>query len=248
VVSYRLTLNGVVVFEGVQLQHPLDGLTAATNFAVSLTACNVAGCVSSEANFGTLEAAPNGVGAPEAFNVGARSIALRWAPPQEPNGQVRYTVQRRAEPADTEGFQSLEPSGLLSTVFVDQPLAPAAAFSYRILAFTTAGEGTSAVLSVQTLEAAPEGVGQPRAVATGPTSANVTWPAPLQPNGAIVRYLVTVRLSSPSQFVMEIDAVNTSAVLLGLDAFTAYTVTVTACTAAGCTSGSAANLLTLEDG
>lgn len=81
------------------------------------------------------------------------------------------------------------------------------------------------------------------------SSLDVTWSIPLQPNGIIVLYeLKRVQATGSSPAVLRrFDANRLATTATGLQPFTNYTFTLTACTAAGCTESRTVSQLTLED-
>jgi len=89
----------------------------------------------------------------------------------------------------------------------------------------------------------PSAVTSLQAVAVNATAINVTWQPPINPNG-IVLYRVTV----PSLPFSETTINATSLIVNGLDAYTAYCVTVTAYNTAGHSDSLEETVTTQESG
>ena len=133
-------------------------------------------------------------------------------------------------------------SGLAFYVIDSTGLEPFSEYRYTVAALNNEGNATSLPSSVETAEAAPDGVSAPSLKAIGSTEIEVKWTAPSQPNGIVRKYslyrddVVVLRQSSDFEF-------DDSA----LEPFTSYAYTLEACTTAGCTNSSASSILTPED-
>lgn len=67
----------------------ITNLLPYTIYYISVTACTVAGCDTSDtAALRTGEFTPEGVSAPVAVSIGARDIVFTWIQPTKPNGII----------------------------------------------------------------------------------------------------------------------------------------------------------------
>lgn len=76
------------------------------------------------------------------------------------------------------------------------------------MAFTVAGNTTSNVSSVRTLEAPPFGIQPPSTVLTGDTSILIAWNPKFEHNGVIVSYSL-IRVSYFGDYSIAADVINT---------------------------------------
>ena len=89
---------------------------------------------------------------------------------------------------------------------------------------------------------APSGQNAPSVSSIASTSAQVTWPQVTTPNGIIVSYNLYI---AGDLYSSGLDMATT---VTNLQPYTTYAVTVTACTAVGCTSSPTVSFRTAEAG
>lgn len=152
------------------------------------------------------------------------SISLVWSPPDDPNGIVlRYQLQR-------DGATVYSGSKLS---FVDTNLSPFTSYTYYVFSITAAGSAKSVDrLVVQTYGSVPEGLAPPVISQIKDRSVIASWKSPLKPNGVIQWYV----LKSLSKGVenTHYTGLSSPVQVTGLQPFTVYQFTVTACTIDGC--------------
>ena len=207
-----------------------------TLYAYRLLASTGGGSTSS--SFGitqTPEDAPGGVTAPSVLSTSARAVTVQWTAPSQPNGiVVRYDVWRNGSAVTSRvSAGSVNDTGLL----------PATTYQYTVSVCTSAGCSEASTI-ITTLESAPEGVLAPSVTATSAMNISVAWLAPAQPNGLLVSYEVYIDDESSPRVTL--PSTMQATVLSGLQAFTSYRVSISACTAVGCTDSNHASVTTLE--
>ena len=236
IVKYQLRLsnNEQPVFEGLAYSYTVSGLNPFTVYSLTITACTSSGCGtrSSPASARTLEAAPQDLAAPSLFVRGPTTIEATWTPPATPNGIIRYYTLNR------DGMMVYNGTDLR---FFDRTVAPGRRYLYTISCTNGAGSVTSSgQYSASTSPSAPENVSTPVLRPLTSSSIEASWEAPKKPNGVITRYYVLVDSK-------QIDAgTQLHYIVQNLKFYTEYQVRISACTSAGCTSGSAAATRTLE--
>lgn len=213
------------------LNRNITNLLPFTEYAITVEACNSAGCVSSVAVTRTLEATPQFTLPPQASVVNSTALAVTWQSPSIPNGViVRYDLRRN-------GTLVFDGSG---TMFVDTQLMPNQHYSYTLLAYTSGpGEESAASAPVATPRDTPQGVSAPSLLATSANSISVSWVEPATPNGLVQRYVILVDGG------VEFDGLDFQTEVVGLSPFTPYTFQLMACTTT-CGSSPNATAVTLE--
>uniref|UniRef100_A0A4W4GYM7 Usher syndrome 2A (autosomal recessive, mild) n=1 Tax=Electrophorus electricus TaxID=8005 RepID=A0A4W4GYM7_ELEEL len=132
------------------------------------------------------------------------------------------------------------------TSTLDLTLQPFTEYLYRVMA---SGEGGWTTGPWQRGRSLPQSVLPPSRVASvNGSSAEVRWEEPVGVRGVIERYVVKAhsrdRPSSPPISAAFPDTPPLTGTLNGLAPFSSYSITLTACTQAGCAESSAAALLT----
>ncbi|XP_060102758.1 usherin [Heteronotia binoei] len=135
----------------------------------------------------------------------------------------------------------------------DSGLQPFTEYLYRVTASNKGGSVSSAWSRGRTRESVPQSVPTPSRVhSINGYSIEVTWDEPVGVIGVIEKYIL--KASSEDGFnisPVSTEISNTSAftgILMGLQPFTTYDVTLTACTLAGCTESShALNISTPQE-
>ena len=143
----------------------------------------------------TPENAPEGIPAPSLSVQSATVITATWTPPTNPNGNiVHYALMLQSGTTD----QFTRSAGLSTSVTITG-LTPFTFYDIRVQACNDGGCGVGPKSYAQTLEAPPEGQGEPSLVATGSLVVEVTWEPPSKPNGVITRYYIYRRAFGTSQ-------------------------------------------------
>lgn len=95
---------------------------------------------------------------------------------------------------------------------------------------------------------APEGLAQPVISEVQSTSFIVSWTRPTMENGVVTRYSLGYYVSSTPNLIQTVSLLPTlfNYIIISLLPFTNYSVTITACTIAGCTESNIVYQLTNE--
>ncbi|KAI4904703.1 hypothetical protein NFI96_004043 [Prochilodus magdalenae] len=182
-VSYRIQRDNVgfhFSFDSSVLNYTDVDLTAYTDYSYAVTACTVAGCVTSQSTaVRTLEAAPAIVEPPVVSRVTAHSLHAAWTVPSTQNGEIlEYVLQVNGEKVYHGKKWMVEVTDL----------KPHTSYILILTACTNGGCTASASTSAQTEEAPPTGMLAPTLKVTGPESVEVAWKEPNHPNGIITGY------------------------------------------------------------
>ncbi|XP_077419247.1 usherin isoform X1 [Vanacampus margaritifer] len=205
-----------------------------TNYQYRLRAHNSKGSVLSQRTIArTLSAEPKDMTLPTATPTGAYSIHLKWSGPKKPNGVIsHYKLLYKKHQLDPT-FNSpavialtVEGLALESTIF---GLEPYSQYSLQVEAVNEAGSVSSQWVGTRTLEASPAGLAnfsvehkeQGRSLL-------LNWDPPSSPNGVITMYNLY------SEGNLEFSGLSLNFLFRRLDPWTAYTLTLEACTSAGC--------------
>ena len=170
---------------------------------------------------------PEGVKAPVLRSPTPTSVLVVWSQPELPNGEIlQYAVERRLMGDTTvtrvKTFLVTDPMEFLDD---SKELSPFTTYEYRVVATTSVGSGESPWAEVTTKSSRPGGVQPPDVMILSPTSAIVTWLAPISLNGRLESYVIT--FPNP-----RFEIFNTSQLSLNVNnlvPFTTYSVVVTAC-------------------
>ncbi|KAK2818810.1 hypothetical protein Q5P01_024371 [Channa striata] len=161
--------------------------------------------------------------------VSSRFVRLSWRPPEETRGAVQtYGVYYSQDGVERERSVNVsEPESLELTV---SNLKPEESYSFRVIAYNDVGPGeSSAPLKITTKPdlQVPSRVESLRAEALSPTSIQVGWEPPSQPNGPVLGYrLLWTESPSGKEQSVEVNGLNYK--MDGLNKFTEYTVRVLA--------------------
>ena len=166
----------------------------------------------------------------------SRSLTLNWNPPTQPNGII--TEYRLF----VDG--ALRFSGIETTATIGN-LLPSTLYTFIIEACTSAGCSNSSESSNTTLPDRPEGLSPPSVVPLTPTSLEITWEEPSEPNGIILRYELLQLIGDGT--VTLFDGIGFEYRLIGLTPNTLYSFRVLATNAGGTTASDVAQNRTLED-
>uniref|UniRef100_A0A3Q3Q0Z5 DCC netrin 1 receptor n=1 Tax=Monopterus albus TaxID=43700 RepID=A0A3Q3Q0Z5_MONAL len=161
--------------------------------------------------------------------VSSRFVRLSWRPPEETGGAVQtYGIYYSQDGVERERSVNVsEPESLELTV---SNLKPEERYSFRVVAYNDVGPGessTSLRITTKPDLQVPNRVESVRAEALSPTSVQVSWEAPSQPNGPILGYrLLWTESPSGKEQNVEVNGLNYK--MEGLNKFTEYTVQVLA--------------------
>ena len=245
------------VYSGLSREFEFRRLLPATAYTVQLEACTVSGCSrGKKQTIMTIEIPPKDQLPPTMGGVNSTYVVIRWKKPLSSNGKLlSFEVIRRSETRITKR-DTTEPVVVFKTTnttrdnyeYVDRNLKPYTKYSYKIRASNAMGSAESDWVDVETLQGAPEGLNPPIIAYFGSSydMLKITWNAPQFANGIIQSYELRRNDSVPFSFTPKnpfeyIDR--------GLMAYTYYSYTVSACTAAvlnRCTTSRPAQILTRE--
>ncbi|XP_048212729.1 usherin [Perognathus longimembris pacificus] len=175
----------------------------------------------------TKEDVPQGVTAPKWSKMGKLedAIALTWKEPIQPNGPILYYSLLR------NGIERFR--GTTLSFSDTKGIRPFQEYSYQLKACTIAGCASSSKVVAGTTQGIPESVMPPSVTAASAEALQLSWRVPAQPNGVIKEY----QLRQAGRGLIYTDAADRRQhTVTGLQPYTNYSFTLTACTSAGCTS------------
>ncbi|XP_040841245.1 usherin [Ochotona curzoniae] len=205
-----------------------------TLYQYRLSACNSRGTVHSLwSSVQTLEAAPQHLSAPWAQATSAHSVLLNWTKPDSPNGIIsQYRVVYQEKPSDPTLSGSTMHAFTVVGTSHQAPLfglEPFMTYYVSIVAANSAGEVSSPWAVVQTFESSPSGVSNFTVEQKENGRALLLhWSEPLRTNGMIKTYNIF------SDGLLEYTGLSRQFLFRRLTPFTLYTLTLEACTGAGC--------------
>ena len=179
---------------------------------------------------------PNQQGPPRVTSKTSTSISLAWTPPDDPNGIITGYQLKRENTTVYTGQQ-------LS--YVDATLSPYTIYVYYVYSSTAAGAARSVdSLVARTDSDIPQGISPPTITDIKERSVVASWGIPSRPNGIITRYELRSKRASKSGTtssgeVLHYTGLLTTSQVTGLDPFTVYSFSITACTIIGCVRSSA---------
>ncbi|XP_056624652.1 usherin [Triplophysa dalaica] len=228
--NYQLSAN----VSGNSSDHTLSQLAPYQQYTIQVEACTAAGCsLSAESqSIHTPPAPPEDVPAPKLYSDTPTSVLINWAPPLRSNGELDgYTVQRRLT-----GVQEIHtvatqlPNKTLTYLDSSAALSPWTTYEYRIVANTRlGGSNSSEWKNVTTRPSRPAGLQPPHVLVLGPESVQVTWSAPLIPNGEIERYEIRM----PDLRISNTNVAILNRTISSLVPYTNYNITILACSGGG---------------
>ncbi|GFO50464.1 usherin, partial [Plakobranchus ocellatus] len=186
---------------------------------------------------------PDGMAPPELISETPRSIRATWRPvgrvnaPEDP----AYTLQfKNSESAQIEN--EFGPTVTLS--YVKMNLLPYTNYFFRVEVSNSLGYTLSDWASLITAQDKPGSMGLPLVVGVKARYVDLSWSAPLSPNGIVTNYNVYAN----SEMKMQVHGNATTARVDNLIPYTSYIFEVDVCTIAGCTkSPPSSSVRTLED-
>ncbi|XP_055465169.1 usherin [Psammomys obesus] len=181
----------------------------------------------------TLEAPPQGLPAPRAQATGAHSVLLNWTEPEAPHGIIsRYRVVYREGPDEAAPSSSTVHAFTLTGTSHHAHLfglEPFTTYQVGVVAVNRAGEVSSPWALITTLESSPSGLKNFTAEQRENGRALLLqWSEPVKTNGVIEAYNIF------SDGLLEYSGPGRQFLFRRLAPFTLYTLTLEACTAAGC--------------
>ncbi|XP_068172657.1 usherin isoform X1 [Antennarius striatus] len=220
---------------------PLEFLDASpdlrpfSSYQYRVCAENSKGSVLSQwASAHTLQAEPQDMAPPTVTPAGAYSAHLKWTEPVQPNGVIsHYRLVHREHQQDptlnTTAVTALTVGGSVHKAMV-YGLKPYSHYSLRVEAVNEAGSVSSPWVDIRTLEDSPAGLGnftveqreQGRALL-------LSWDQPSTPNGIIVVYNLY------NEGNLEYSGLSRNFLFRRLEPWTVYSLSLEACTSAGCT-------------
>ncbi|XP_061670381.1 usherin isoform X4 [Syngnathoides biaculeatus] len=209
-----------------------------TYYQYRLEAHNSKGSVLSQRTSArTLSAEPKDMTPPTATPTGAYSIHLKWSGPKQPNGVIsHYKLLYKKHQLDptlsSPAVTALTVVGsiLEETIF---GLEPYSKYSLQVEAVNEAGSVSSPWVGSMTLEASPGKLGNFTVEQKEQgRSLLLNWDPPSSPNGVITMYNLY------SEGNLEFSGLSRNFLFRRLEPWTVYTLTLEACTSAGCTRSS----------
>ena len=232
ITEYILTLldsNNTVVFRGQQFSASVSDLTPFTDYSFHLMVCNSVGCVTSnQTDTQTSEAIPEGLDVPRLRNLTSTSVAVEWAAPSAPNGNITNYILRRGNDSFPDISRIIFQG--LTFSFNDMNLVADTLYFYTIEAVNGGGRVTSSPSYFRTVPDLAEGIQPPTLTVRGAREIAVGWSAPESPNGEISNY----RLFMNNSLIFE--GIRFSYTADNLTPFTSYSFFVEVCNQAGCAS------------
>ncbi|XP_078495403.1 phosphatidylinositol phosphatase PTPRQ-like [Ciona intestinalis] len=121
-----------------------------------------------------------------------KKIVLNWQKPVKPNGNITsYLIQhRQLFPHPVADYTNLKAN---RTILVLNQLEPGAGYYVRIAAINSAGLGTFIKDElIKVMEETPGPVNNLQVSSHNATTVTISWEPPLEPNGEIIQYKLTV--------------------------------------------------------
>ncbi|NXW74760.1 USH2A protein, partial [Hirundo rustica] len=220
----------------------LRGLHPFTNYAVTLTACTLAGCTESlhALNISTPQEAPEDVQSPTAISF-PTFLMMSWSPPKTPNGIItQYTLYMN-------GIPIYSGSG---TKYVVKDLAVFTPHQFLLTACTLAGCTNSSGVTLFTAQLPPSHVDAPVLTVLDSRTIHVQWKEPIEVNGILDRYIIYMA-TNEQNFTKWNVICNSTELFLDftipqLFPGTEYLVKLAACTGGGCSISEASVAVTDE--
>ncbi|XP_006890633.1 PREDICTED: usherin [Elephantulus edwardii] len=211
-----------------------DSLRPFTLYEYQVRAQNSRGSVESMwSSARTLEAPPQDLPAPWAQATSAHSVLLNWTKPESPNGiitQYHVIYQERSDDS-TFNVSIVHAFTVMGTSFQAHlfGLEPFTTYHVGVSAANKVGKVASPWMLVQTLESSPSGLSNFTVEQRENGHALLLqWLEPRRTNGVIKNYNIF------SDGILEYTGLNRQFLFRRLDPFTLYTLTLEACTRAGC--------------
>ncbi|XP_055085949.1 usherin [Periophthalmus magnuspinnatus] len=172
-----------------------------SNYSFWIRGCNSRGCVQSlPFSITTPPTAPDGLGPLQLVSATSSSLNLSWSAPERSNGPgpLQYGLQMRTS-LQTSVLRLLE-NATETFSFSVEGLRPYREYVFRGTVSHLHGQTLGPWTTFQTAEDKPGPVNTPTVQGLYPRSAELTWAAPLEPNGIIVNYTLYLFSSLDSEF------------------------------------------------
>ncbi|NXS86302.1 USH2A protein, partial [Erpornis zantholeuca] len=220
----------------------LTGLHPFTNYAVTLTACTLAGCTESlhALNISTPQEAPEEVQSPTAVSF-PTFLLMSWSPPKTPNGIItQYTLYMNGVPIYAGN----------GTKYVVKDLAVFTPHQFLLTACTLAGCTNSSQVTLFTAQLPPSHVDAPVLTVLDSRTIYVQWKEPVEVNGILDRYIIYMA-TNEQNFTKWNVIYNSTELFLDftipqLFPGTEYLIKLAACTGGGCSISEASMAITDE--
>ncbi|KAF1619990.1 Usherin, partial [Eudyptes chrysolophus] len=220
----------------------LTGLHPFTNYAVTLTACTLAGCTESlhALNISTPQEAPEDVQSPTAISF-PTFLLMSWSPPKTPNGIItQYTLYMNGVPIYFGN----------GTKYVVKDLAVFTPHQFLLTACTLAGCTNSSQVTLFTAQLPPSHVDAPVLTVLDSRTIYVQWKEPVEVNGILDRYIIYIA-NNEQNFSKWNVIYNSTELFLDftiqqLFPGTEYLIKLAACTGGGCSVSEASTAITDE--
>ncbi|NXL36266.1 USH2A protein, partial [Glaucidium brasilianum] len=220
----------------------LTGLHPFTNYAVTLTACTLAGCTESlhALNISTPQEAPEDVQPPTAISF-PTFLMMNWSPPKTPNGIItQYTLYMNGVPIYSGN----------GTKYVVKDLAVFTPHQFLLTACTLAGCTNSSQVTLFTAQLPPSHVDAPLLMVLDSRTIYVQWKEPVEVNGILDRYIIYIA-NNEQNFTKWNVIYNSTELFLDftiqqLFPGTEYLIKLAACTGGGCSISEASRAITDE--
>ncbi|XP_062587931.1 phosphatidylinositol phosphatase PTPRQ-like [Saccostrea cucullata] len=194
--SYKVTANCIcpctarVTHSGLDTEAQISDLPPGTH--CSVTIISISGGLRSDPlyypDIKTKEPGPGKVSDFTVVEIKTGGFGITWNEPENPNGDIlSYSIMI----TDSSGSN---PTNVSSTTrnHTFENLSAGSCYNVSIGAVNHAGEGVKETKTVYTSETVPSKVTNLTAVNSSSTSITVKWSKPLNPNGVIIRYVLTV--------------------------------------------------------
>ena len=239
ITHYSLFVNDELRFSGAANSTIVDNLDPFTEYSLFVQACTAVGCANSTATTGqTLPDSPAGLATPNLTVLSPSSIQANWDQPDMPNGVIlRFELHRLFGLELSESEIEFSGLGLETTI---TGLVPNTLYSFQLFVFNRGGSASSPVVSALTLEDIPDGIVAPDVDHINSTAVLVSWSPPTEPNGDIIQYM----LYQNSTLVF--SGLDLTYTVTGLQPFTFYSYSISACTERGCGSSNQSTIQTQE--
>ena len=181
VISYTLRRNNTVINHwGDEVLMFVDrSVMPDTLYGYWVTVCTGGGCTHSTMTIVKSSSRPGAVRAPRLTVVTARAIRVEWSAPLISNGIVRrYELYMDSQ---------LQYNGSLM-LYVVSNLLPYTSHAFYVTACTKSGCTRGPSSDARTKEAPPDMLDIPTYTILGPSTLEIKWALPRQPNGVILNY------------------------------------------------------------
>ena len=214
--------------------HTVTGLTAGTTYSFRIRLATNSGNADSGAVAVTTQgAAPIPAAGLTASNATATSVDLSWTLPWQPSGITVTGVKVQQQAAD-ESWSTVETLGATATSHTVTGLTASTSYSFRIEIATSRGNAMSDAVSADTL-VAPNPATDLTASNATPTSVDLSWTLPEQPDGVTVSWVVVLQQAADDSGtkITPLAADATTHTVTGLTAGTSYSFRIRLATSSG---------------